>query len=251
MKAISVCGYHHTGKTTVCETIIWGLKQRGFSVCSIKDIHNEEFTMEKAGSNSDRHYIAGAEPVIARGLNETNLLWRRQLNFLEMLPHLHADWLIVEGMHSLAMPRIICGDDKKKIAEKIDETVFAVSGKFADDHDKYEEIPVISAMKDADSLLELVLEKGFDVLPQADPKCCGHCGMSCREFTGAVLRNERLRDDCVTENLGTVRYWLDDEEQKIVPFVQNIFYDLIKGFVRNLKGYKAGKVRIEINTDGK
>jgi molybdopterin-guanine dinucleotide biosynthesis protein B len=251
VKAISVSGYHHTGKTTVCEVLIKGLKARGYSVCSIKDIHSEEFTMEKAGSNSDKHYQAGAEPVFARGLGETNLIWRKQLGFLEMLPHLHADWLIVEGMRDLAMPRIVCGDEADKIAEMVNETVFAVSGKYADEHDKYEELPVISALNDSEKLVELAIEKGFDVLPQAKPECCSQCGMNCHEFTGAVLRGERQRNECVTENLGKVRFWIDDEEQKIVPFVQDIFFDVMNGFLRNLKGYKNGKVRVEFKSDGK
>lgn len=249
MKAISVCGYHHTGKTTVCEAVIKGLKARGFTVCSIKNIHNEQFTMEKPGSNSDRHYQAGAEPVFARGLSETDLLWRRQLKFLEMLPHLQADWLVVEGMKELAMPRIVCGDSNEGIGDFIDETVFAVSGKYADSNSHYSDLPVISAVNEPEKLLDLVIEKAFKLLPQAEPECCSHCGMNCHQFTGAVLRGERDRNECVTENYGKLRYWLDDEEQKLVPFVQDIFADMIKSFVTNLKGYHPGKIKLEIEID--
>lgn len=248
MKAISVCGYHHTGKTTVCEALIKGLKERGYSVASIKDIHFEEFTMEKAGSNSDRHYQAGAEPVFARGLHETNLLWRRQLNFYEMLPHLSADWLIVEGMRHLAMPRIVCGTDEAQLSELDNSTVMAISGKYADNHSEYKNYPVISALTDPQKLIELVLEKGFEVLPQVDPECCSHCGMSCHEFVGAVLRGDKQRSDCIAENLGKVRVWIDDQEIKLVPFVQNIVHDSIDALLQNLKGYRKGKIRIEYDS---
>ena len=247
MKAVSVCGYHHTGKTTVCESLIKGLKKQGFSVSSIKNIHNENFTMEKPGSNSDRHNLAGAEPVFARGLNETALVWRKQLEFYEMLNHLDTDWLIVEGMPDLALPRIICGKSEAEFNELIDSTVFAISGIYADDHGTYKDLPVISANMDPGQLLELVLEKGFSIIPQVDPDCCSHCGMSCREFVGAVIRGERSRSECVSENLGKVRIWIDDREMKLVPFVQDITHDTIEALLKNLKGYKKGKIRIEYN----
>ena len=45
MKVFSVAGFHHTGKTTLVVELIKELRRRGFSVTSIKDIHNENFTM--------------------------------------------------------------------------------------------------------------------------------------------------------------------------------------------------------------
>jgi molybdopterin-guanine dinucleotide biosynthesis adapter protein len=245
MKAISVCGFHHTGKTGVCEALIKGLSKRGVKVASIKDIHYEDFTMEKPGSNSDRHYQAGAEPVFARGLHETNLLWRRQLSFNEMISHIDADWLIVEGMRDLALPRIICAESAVDIEKLMDPTVFAISGKYADEHEQYRGLPVISALNEPESLVDLVLDRGFTALPQVDPECCSHCGMSCHEFVGAVLRGERQRSECVAENLGTVRVWIDDQEMKLVPFVQNIMHDSIEALLKNLKGYKKGRIKIE------
>ncbi|MCF7913331.1 MAG: molybdopterin-guanine dinucleotide biosynthesis protein MobB [Candidatus Cloacimonetes bacterium] len=245
MKAISVCGFHHTGKTGVCEALISGLVKRGERVASIKDIHYEKFSMEKPGSNSDRHYQAGAEPVFARGIDETDLIWRRQLTFNEMITHIDADWLIVEGMHELAMPRIICGATTDDLEKLNDSTVFAVSGKYADEHDIYGELPVISALNEPERLVDLVLARGFAVLPQVDPECCSHCGMSCHEFVGAVLRGERQRAECVAENLGKVRVWQDEQEMKLVPFVQNILHDSIEALLKNLKGYKTGRIRIE------
>jgi len=249
MKAISVSGFHHTGKTTVCEVLIKGLRKRGIRVASIKDIHYEEFGMEKPGSNSDRHYQAGAEPVFARGIRETDLIWRRQLDFYEMISHIDADWLIVEGMKELAMPRIICGATKDDLDKLNDPTIFAASGKYADEHQQYDEFPVISALNEPERLIDLVLEKGFKVLPQVEPECCSHCGMTCHEFVGAVLKGERKRNECVAENFGRIRVWIDDQEMKLVPFVQNIMYDSVEALLKNLKGYRKGKIKIEFDNN--
>lgn len=247
MKAISVCGYHHTGKTTVCEVLIKGLSDKGYQVTSIKDIHFEDFSMEKSGSNSDRHCQAGAEPVFARGVKETDLIWQRKLNFNEMLPYIKADWLIVEGMRDLAMPRIICGSDQHDLNDFMNSTVMAVSGKFADNNSLYQNLPVISAVNDSARLIDLVEKQAFELLPQVDPECCSHCGMSCHEFVGAVLRNEKKRSDCVAENLGKARIWINDSEVKLVPFVQNIIHDTMEALLSNLKGYEKGNIRIEYN----
>ena len=52
MKVLSVAGYHKTGKTTLVINLIEELKKRGKKVVSIKDIHNEDFSMDKEGSDS-------------------------------------------------------------------------------------------------------------------------------------------------------------------------------------------------------
>ena len=62
--------------------------------------HNENFTMEKKGSNSWKHIQAGSNTVIARGINETYQIWNRQLSLNEMLSHLKSDYVVVEGMKS-------------------------------------------------------------------------------------------------------------------------------------------------------
>ncbi len=97
MKVFSVAGYHRTGKTTVVVNLIKELKSRGHKVVSIKDIHNDDFTMEKEGSNSWKHWQASDDVVIARGLNETYQIWHRKLSLNEMLEHLSADFVVVEG----------------------------------------------------------------------------------------------------------------------------------------------------------
>ena len=120
MKVFSVAGYHHTGKTTLVVELIKELRGRGFSVTSVKDIHNENFTMEKKGSNSWKHMQAGSNTVIARGINETYQIWNRQLSLNEMLSHLKSDYVVVEGMKSVAIPRIICAKDKDHLKELVD-----------------------------------------------------------------------------------------------------------------------------------
>ena len=89
MNVFAIVGLHHSGKTTAVENLITYIKSKGQCVSSIKDIHQEDFTMEKQGSNSHRHLSASNTCVFARGQNETYLIWNRQLKLKEMLSHIN------------------------------------------------------------------------------------------------------------------------------------------------------------------
>ena len=156
MKVFSVAGFHRTGKTTVVVNLIKELKNRGYKVVSIKDIHNEDFTMEKKDSNSWKHWQASEDVVIARGLKETYQIWHRKLNLNEMLEHLSADFVVVEGMESAPLPKIICAENKEQLDELVDGTVFAISGKFADSENKFNDLTVLNSKQDIIKLADLV-----------------------------------------------------------------------------------------------
>ena len=71
MKIFSVCGISKSGKTTTIELLIKELIRRGYTVGSFKDIHFEQFAIDNEGTNTYRHKQAGARPVTARGISET------------------------------------------------------------------------------------------------------------------------------------------------------------------------------------
>lgn len=77
--------------------------------------------------------------------------------------------------------------------------------------------------------------------------CCEACGLSCEEMVTGILAGNRSRDDCKFDREQSLLLKIDGKEIKIVPFVQNTFKDVILGFVKNLKGYKKGKIEIEID----
>lgn len=248
MKVIGVAGYHHTGKTTVAVELIKELKRRGYSVSSIKDIHSEKFSMEKEGSNSWKHWQASQNVVIARGLNETYQIWHEKLSLQQMLSKLDTEWVIVEGMKTAALPRIICAADEVQLAELVDDTVIAISGKFSDDHDHYKNLNVLNAKSDIADLTDIVENKVFEVLPLPKFECCGECGMNCYEMTEAILTGKRKREDCKTDRKLDISIKLDGKQLDVVPYVQNTLKDVIVAYMHNLKGIKKGqKIEIEIN----
>ncbi len=250
MKVLSIAGYHHSGKTTTAVELIKELKKRGYKVVSIKDIHSEKFTMEKQETNSWKHWEASGDVVFARGLNETYQIWHHSLSLNEMLEHLSADYVIIEGMKEAALPRIICAENEKQLKELIDGSVFAISGKFADMHTKYQNLPVIKSVNEIKELADLVEQKVFEVLPLSKIECCGECGLSCKEMVTEILAGKRSRNDCKTDRNLDIQVKFDGKKFNIVPFVQRTFKDLITAYLQNLKGYEKGK-KIEITIDEK
>ncbi len=244
MKVLSIAGYHHTGKTTVAENLIKELRRRDFTVQSIKDIHNEQFTMEREGSNSWRHWEAGSEVVFARGLNETYQVWHSQLTLKEMLERLDADYVIVEGMKEEPLPRIICAETFEQIDELLDGTVVAISGKVSNNYDTYKGVPILHPVKDIKKIADIVIANVFKVLPMSDDSCCTACGSTCRDAVTRILSGEMKRTDCVAESDRKISIRIGDKDISMVPFVQDIIYDAIYGMVKNLKGFSQNEIQI-------
>ena len=247
MKVFSVVGYTKSGKTTTIVELIKELKKRGYKVASIKDIHYNKFTMETENSDSWLHWKASNDVVFARGLNETYQIWHRQLELKEMLENLDADYAIVEGMKTIPLPKIMCAKSKKELDELVDGTVFAISGIYANDNKSYKGLTVFHPKKQIKNIADIVEEKVFDVLPYASNDCCDACGLSCEEMVSEILAGNKSRDDCMVDRKQNLVLKINGKEIKIVPFVQNTFKDVILGFVKNLKGYKKGKIEIEFN----
>ncbi len=249
MKVFSIFGITLSGKTTVVEQIIKELHRRRYSVASVKDIHFEDFAIDIEGSNSFRHAQAGSELVTARGLHETDILFPRQLSVREILSFYSHDYVILEGIDDFNVPKIITAHSTAEVDERLDDSVFAISGVLADQMDSYRGLPVIHALNEPGRLVELVEAKVPELLPDFPPECCSCCGLSCRELLAAILRGERTVKDCVISQ-STVRLEINGQEITIVPFVQELLKKTITGLVSTLDGYQDhAPIRISIGSD--
>ena len=240
MKAFSIIGLHNSGKTTAVEGLINYLKSKNISVSSIKDIHQADFTMEKKGSNTQRHLQASNTYVFARGINETHLIWNRQLPFKEMIKHITTEWLIIEGMKELPLPKIISAKTREEIDTLFDDTVFAITGPYSEKKTDYRGIPVINSIIDINRLGELTIEKVFDLLPFANEGYCNHCGYNCLEMTKMILKGQKTRNDCGLKKNVNLKIYFDETEIPLNDWTEKLTTDLITSICENLKGYKKG-----------
>lgn len=246
MKIFSVYGYTGSGKTTTIENIIRELKRRRYSIGSVKEIHYEDFAIDTLGSNTDRHRTAGAELVTARGYNETDILFPEKLSLENVLRFYDQDFVVLEGVTDYNLPKILTAKSIEEIDERIDESVFVISGRIANKIDYYKGIPVINSMEKAIELVDMIEEKVFTKLPDFDPNCCLACGYDCRTLGNKILKGEAKREDCILSD-SKIKLLIDDKEIDMVPFVQNILRNTIEAVVSELDGYKKeAKIQIQI-----
>ncbi|HOB87128.1 MAG TPA: molybdopterin-guanine dinucleotide biosynthesis protein MobB [Bacillota bacterium] len=249
MKVFSVIGITKSGKTTVVEKLIGELRRRRYTVGSVKDIHFEKFAIDTEGTNTYRHKMAGSQLVTARGLQETDVLFPRRLSVGEILAFYQHDFVALEGVDDYNVPKIVAAHHTGEVDERLDDSVFAISGVLANEGIKeYRGLPVFNVLTDAEALVDLIEEKVPRLLPDFPPECCSGCGMSCREFLAALLRGERRRSDCLLES-ASVRLKIGGREIAMVPFVQEVLRKTVVGLVSTLEGYRD-YAAIEISIEG-
>lgn len=169
MKVVNVQGRKKTGKTTTVTNIIAELCRRGYSVGSIKGIHIEGFTMD-AGGDTVKHKAAGANPVVARCHDETNIMFSYKMNLREILEFFDNDWVVIESHVDLDCPNVVTGrtayyngeEQNKSLEEQVNELTICCSGVVSNEEDEFEGLPVISSVTDVERLVDLIEEKTFE-----------------------------------------------------------------------------------------
>lgn len=246
MKLFSIIGITKSGKTTTIENIIRELRKRRYTVGSVKEIHFEAFAIDTPGSNTDRHRKAGSQLVTARSNYETDILYDRRLKLPEIMRHYDFDYVVLEGVTDTCAPKIITAHNTGEVDERLDGTVFAISGKLANTMREYKGLPVISAITECERLVDLVIEKVFERLPDVADECCSACGYTCTQLTERILAGKAAREDCRISD-GRIALQIDGREIPIVPFVQKILYNAVTGVVKELDGYREnGEITVTI-----
>ena len=242
MKVFSVYGISDSGKTTTIENLIKGLKNRGYSVGSVKEIHSEAFAIDTEGSNTYRHKQAGAELVTARGMYETDVLFPKKLPIDDILELYTQDYVVLEGVTDSEVPKILCAPDIQQIEEKLDDTVFAISGVISNEISESRGLPVINAITKAEKLVDLVEQRVFKKLPNLN---CGLFGRTCQQMAVDILKGVSSRDDCKVTK-GSVEVLINGKKLEMVPFVRDIVESTVRGLLSSLRGYEPGSISINI-----
>ncbi len=246
MKALAITGFPQTGKTTVCETIINGLQNRGFSVGSIKDVQSDFFINCNRSTNKQQDDTL---QVAVRSLSETGILYQSVLPIDLVLKHYEQDFVILEDVVDCNVPLIITATNEQEIVELTDCRTIAVSGLFAmQNSGEINGLPIFDALQNPDQLIDYVIENAFEPLPNFDAECCSACGSSCQDMVGLVAHHKAKRSDCILSNQ-LVELLINDKPVKMVPFVQNILRNAVMGVVSELQGYAKNseiKVRFKI-----
>ena len=229
MRVFAVSGVHHSGKTTTIEHLIMELVSRGYSVGTVKSVHREKFSIDRAGTNTDRHRTAGATAVAAVSDAETAIMWSGRLDYDEILRFYSTDWVIIEGAHREPYPRIVAAGTEHHIEQRFDGSTFLICGSVAQKLDSWRGVPVMDATTRAKEVVDL-LERS---VPEYDRPKEGQAAQRTLE-PGPEERFE-------------VEVRVDGEELHLAPFVQDFVSRTVLGMLSSLKGYKPGsEFKIEI-----
>ena len=222
MRVFAVSGVHHSGKTTTIEHLITELVSRGYSVGTVKSVHREKFSIDRAGTNTDRHRTAGATAVAAVSDAQTAIMWSGRFDYDDILRFYSTDWVIIEGAHREPYPRIVAAGTEHHIEQRFDGSTFLICGAVAQRLDSWRGVPVMDATTRAKEVVDL-LERS---VPEYD-----------RPKEGQAV--QRTLEPGPEERF-EVEVRVDGEELHLAPFVQDFVSRTVLGMLSSLKGYKPG-----------
>lgn len=215
MRVIMIKGFSKTGKTTTVKALTAELCSRGYTVGTVKDIHNQGFLADRPGSDTFQHAEAGARRVTARGQKQTAIITDRQMTIHEILKYYKEDFVILEGDCGVKCPTIITGRTVEDVEKRMCPEAIAISGVIAggDAAEKRAEgrctlmgLPLIDGMTSVRELADLVERKTEEMKESSDVKL----------------------------TIGGKEIWM-------VPFVQETVKNVVIGAVKALDGYEEDK----------
>lgn len=172
MRIIDVAGLKKSGKTTVVENLVQGLKSRGYKVGTVKKIHIPGFTLDTPGKDTYRHKQAGAEFVISLAPEEValirNLHGQRSLEEIADLIPDDTDFLVCEELNEaredvlyILTIKTMADLEETLAVRSVGKNVLAICGVVSSSVNSHEKYPVINTTteKGLSELVDLILKK--------------------------------------------------------------------------------------------
>lgn len=158
MRIFAVSGFSGTGKTTLVEEIVRALVMRGYTVATIKS-SKQEPGPEK-GTDTWRHMQAGASMTIFLRVNNESVKLKERIGADDFAKMSTYDFLIIEGMKSLNIPRFWCVGDTDVNLDDIPANTHAIVT-WSERPSLISDIPVF-AVNRVEQLVKIVRIKALD-----------------------------------------------------------------------------------------
>jgi molybdopterin-guanine dinucleotide biosynthesis protein B len=244
-KTVSIIGYKNSGKTTVAEALIKELRQRGSTVVSIKHTA-EDVRLDTPGKDTERLRKAGAKATAILHDNAGAIFYDHPLLIQDASKKLGtADYLVIEGFKTVKNhARIIVPREESDIEELSSGLELAIVNL----HDLILDTDIaVHKIDEIDKIAEIVEKKSFIMLPDLN---CGGCGYeNCLEMGKAILRGEKVAEECVVYKMD-FSLKVNGEEIPVNNFVRRAMENVILGFIKTLRGIEpAKKVELEFRKD--
>jgi len=234
VKAVGIIGYKKSGKTTLIVRLSQELSAIGYRVGILKHVSSSIDLPD----NDTSKFRAHAPFVAAISSRESEILVQGRKRIEDILPYCNTDIVLVEGFKKeKTFPKIVCIRDQDEEKELFDGLqLFTASLKpslseyhiLNDDHVK--------------KMAAIAAERSFK-LPNLN---CGHCGYeSCYELAMEIVKGNKSTENCVSLN-PPISISVDGAEFPLNPFMSNLFKNSFLAMLSSLKGFKKGRIRIEI-----
>jgi len=242
IRALSVTGFHKSGKTRVVVSIVRELTKRGYRVGTVKHIPEKDFTIDKPGKDTWVHAKSGAKIVVSLAPREVAKIERHTARIEEVLQGLQGlDFVVVEGFKAFSGPaKIIVAKTEAEAKKLFDKFTIACVGAGC------LSVPTFG-FEQSKKLTDLVEQKAYPLTFNLD---CGHCGFDrCEDFAAAVVAGKRKWNGCTTL-ANKVSLIVDGKTIPLNPFTQKILAGAIKGMISSLKGAKGDKIEMVVRSAG-
>ncbi|MGD1996926.1 MAG: molybdopterin-guanine dinucleotide biosynthesis protein B [Anaerolineae bacterium] len=234
LKVIGVIGYKDSGKTTLVHALARELVSRGHKVAVIKHMSHPVDLADK-----DTAMLGKAvDQVGFISPQESGILWKRELDLEDILAHLEAQFVLVEGFkRKTTFPKIVCLRGEPDDQELFDGLVICAVG--PTDQVEDVEVPHLG-WHEIGKIADLAERRGF-MLPGLD---CGECGYErCSGLAHEIVAGSRSAEDCVPLK-STTEVRIDGRQIPLNSFVSTMVRSTVLGLLSPLKGFRQGNVEI-------
>lgn len=228
MHAVAIVGFKNSGKSYLVRALAVFLKKNGSKIAIIKHAHRSIDIVDK-----DKPLYRCSKELTVVSDREISTLRKKTVSLEEIISGIGADYVLVEGFkQNKTLPRIVCyknPKEKKELACGL-EIGFVNNARLTN--------------ADIKKLAVTVQKKAFK-LPGIN---CGKCGFkTCFGLAKEIVRGKKSPKDCAYAQ-ASARLWIDGKPVFLNFFVDDIFTNVVRGFIKSLKcGRRAGKIKIEID----
>lgn len=235
-KSMGFSGYKKSGKTNIITETAKILKDRGYKVGALKNLHDYAIDTK----NSDTWRLRQEVDFVGSIGQEGSILFDKPQSIEELIDIMpQVDFLLIEGFKdNNTFPKILLPRDDSEIEELRSGLEVAL-------YTEYETEDVdLDVVHDPTEIADLVEKKGFK-LPNYD---CGDCGMSCESLAKEIAIGNKSLNDCVMIN-NSVQVKVNGKNLFLKGWVQNIIKNTILGLLSSLKEFEKGEIEVNIDTD--
>ena len=240
MRAIGIVGYKNSGKTTLSRALARELVKRGHRVAAVK--HSSE-SMDFLGTDTSKlkEYI---DQVGFVSPEESGVFLKGERSLDEILTHLDADMIIIEGFkQELSYPKIACLSGRAEDENLFNGLIICAVGP-SDQMGKVggQDVPYLNRNA-IERIADLVEEKAFK-LPRLN---CGGCGYEdCYGLAREIVVGAKTVEDCVSLH-PSVEVLIDGKPLAMNTFISRMVGDTVKAMLSSLRGFARGKIEIKID----